>query len=899
MKKNTYQQAMGAVLFVFILLFVSGSVIAQSGAIKGKITDDKGTPLPAANVLVVGTSSGAASDYDGNFSISQVPAGTQQLKISVIGFKTETISVDVKAGETTTVNVTLAPDILNMDAVVVTGTQNPKSKLESSVAITTLDAKQMERNAPRNTADLLKAIPGFYVESSGGEGGNNLFARGIPADGSFRYVSMQEDGLPIFTSPEMMFLNIDLLMRVDQTIDRMESVRGGSGSIYTSNAAGGIINFITKTGGAVFDGSAKFTVSDYGLFRTDLEFGGPISDNLRYFIGGFYRSDDGIRPTGFKANDGGQIKGNLVYLMDKGHVRLNMKYMNDKNVFYLPVPLQGLDEELPGFDPNYGTMTSADFGLLNVAKPRTGGVQQESLDKGMNPKYYSFGGELLFDMGNDWILKNNFKKSIIDHQFNAIFSLNDPLPASAYATSVGVTNPVWSYARGSNAGVPISNMSSLNGNGLVADVGWWAVTMPLEDFINDLRISKDIGNHSFTAGYFYSYDNQKATWWWHNVLAEIKDQPRALDLFDDVNGNGTFDSGTDMYYTDNGFSKYGSTYLNYELANTVNALYLNDEFKITQEFTVDAGIRYEMGEINGWSEGTESYDMGNPDTQADDAVAYGNGKYETFTFSYDEFAWSVGLNYAFNNNFAVFTRASNGYRAPDDNNLVFGGAASARVEDIYQYEAGAKYSSPNLAFFITGFYSLFNDFPFSDEALGTGGSIINTTRYADSYTIGSEFEIIAKVGDFGANLTGTIQNMTYSNYIYTRINDPATTADDEKFDFEGNQVRRIPKIFFTLTPFYQIGSFNINVAFQYFGERFTDDANTADAVLPAFYQLNAGAAYAWRNLEFAVRASNLTNVIGLTEGNPRTESVIAGAKSYRMARPILGRSVNFAITYNF
>jgi outer membrane receptor protein involved in Fe transport len=854
------------------------------GTISGKVTDVNGDAIIGANVFLSGTTMGAATDLNGNYTIPNVPEGNYTVKASAVGYKAVESSVNVSDGGTSALNFTLEDDILNLSEVVVTGTQNPKTKLESSIAITTLDAKGIEEKAPRNTADLLKAIPGFYVESSGGEGGNNLFARGIPADGSFRYVSMQEDGMPIFASPEMMFLNIDLLMRVDNSISRMEGVRGGSGAIYASNASGGIINFITKTGGPVFQGSAKFGVSDYGMYRTDLEFGGPISDNLRYHIGGFYRSDDGIRDPGFKANDGGQIRANLIYLMDNGHVRINTKFMNEKNIFYLPIPLQGLDEELPGFDANYGTMTSMDFNYLNVRKPMGRGVQEETLDKGMHPIYFSFGGELLLDLGKDWILKDNFKKSIIDHQFNAIFSLNDPLTAEQYATNAGITNPVWSFARGSGAGDPIGDISSLNGNGLVTEVGWWAVTMPINDFINDLRISKYLKTgtlgHNFTVGYFFSYDNQRATWWWHNVLSEIKSQPRALNLQDGDTG---------MFFTDAGYSRYGSTYLNYQLTNSVNAIYANDEINIGQ-LTLDLGIRWEKGDIFGWTENTEEYDMGDPTTTADDNVVFGNGTYEPWSFDYDEFAYSIGANYAFNPNVAIFGRGSNGYRAPDDNNLVFDNAADPRVEDISQFELGAKYSSPSFAFFVTGFYSLLNDFPFSDEVIGPGGSIINQTRFATSYTPGVEFEVIYKYRGLLLNLAGTYQNPTYRDYKYT--------FNGEPYDFDGNQVRRIPKLYGTFTASYVYKGFYIGVAAQHFGERFTDDANSPDAVLPAFTQLNAGVAYTWDYVTFSIDGTNLANTIGLTEGNPRTESVVAGAKAFRMARPIMGRSFVFSVGVN-
>ncbi len=877
-RKNYFLFSM---IMIFILAF-SFTVLAQdTGTIKGMIQDQNGNPLIGANVYLEGTVHGAASDVDGTYFITQVPPGDYTAVVKYVGFKSKRADLSVSAGESSTQNFTLVEDALGMDAVVVTGTATPKKKLESSVAITTVDPKKIERLAPRNTADLLKAIPGFYVESSGGEGGNNLFTRGIPADGSFRYVSVQEDGMPVFAAPEAMFFNIDLGVRVDENIKRLEGVRGGSASIFASNAAGGIINYISKTGGNTFGGSAKFSAGDYGMFRTDLEFGGPLSENIRYHIGGFLRADRGIRSTGFTANSGGQIKGNITYMMDKGHVRLYGKYLNDRNVFYLPIPLSGLDDELEGFDANYGTMTSQDLFYLNVRKPQGRGFQEQYLDRGMNPELTTYGGELLYELAEGFTVRNKFKRSVLDHQFNAIFSLNDPLLASDYAANRGISDPVWSYARGENAGETINNMSNLNGNGLVVDVGWWAVTMPMNDFINDFAISGKLENHNVTLGYWFSHDKQEAHWWWHNVLTEITDEPRALDLMD---GN------TGIYFTDNGYSRYGATYLNYNFSNYINAFYANDEISFGK-FTLDAGIRYEIGEIDGMTENTQSYDMGDATTMADDAVIYGDGSYTPWDFEYDEFAWSIGANYKLDDNLAIFGRASNGFRAPDDNNLVFSNAVDARVEDISQFELGGKYNSPIVAVFATGFYSLLNDFPFSDEVLGPGGTIINQTRFADATAIGLELELIGSYEGFGLDFTGTFQDLTYQDYQFTQ------GGDD--FDFDGNQVRRIPKVYFTITPSYQVEALRLDFTVQHVGDRFTDDANTESAELPAFTQFNAGASYNLGAYTFAVHAVNITNTIGLTEGNPRTESVLAGEKSFRMARPIMGRTIVGSVIYNF
>lgn len=883
MRKVYYQ-----ILTSMVLVLFGVSVYAQ-GTIEGKVSNKSGEAIVGATVLLKGTTTGTVTNIDGKYSL-EAPSGDGVLRISFTGFKAQAFEFSIKDGEKITKNFTLHQDLLSLDQVVVTGVQNEKTKLESSVAITSLDAEKIESEAPRNTADLLKSVPGFYVESSGGEGGNNLFVRGIPADGSFRYVKLQENGMPVFNASEAMFFNVDLGVRIDNNVERMESVRGGSAAIFASNAPGGIVNYISKTGSQEFEGSTEISIGDYGMFRTDVELGGPINDKLTYHIGGFYRSDQGIRPTGFTANEGGQLKANMTYHMDKGYFRVYGKYLNDRNVFYLPIPLSGLDEELEGFDANYGTMTSRDLMYLNVRKPMGKGYQEQSLDDGMHPIIKTFGGELFYEFTDRLTVKDQFKRSTIDHQFNAIFSLNDPMTAENYAQAQGIANPVWSYARGNNAGEQIQNMDNLNGNGLVADVGWWAVTMPMNDFANDLSLTYDISdNNRLSVGYWFSHTKQEGHWWWHNVLTEIDEKPSALDLQD---GN------TGMFYTDNGYSKYGSMYLNYHFTNFVNAFYVNEEITIG-DLTVDAGLRYEIGEINGYTENTETYDMGNDQTMADDEVLYGNGTYDTWGFDYDELAWSIGLNYKLNDNLAAFGRASNGFRAPDDNNLVFSNAEGARVEDIYQYELGGKYSSENIAAFGTLFYSLLNDFPFSDEVLNQDGTVSNSTRYADATSTGLELELRSRFGHFGVDLTGTFQDLTYKNYIYTQVNDPDDPSDDQTFDFEGNQVRRIPKIYFTLTPYYSSNGFRLNVAIQHFGDRYSDDANSEDAKLPAFTQLNAGASYKWDKFKLAIRANNLTNTIGLTEGNPRTESVFAAEKPFRMARPIMGRSIVGSLMFKF
>src|SRR6476646_1232592 len=138
-------------------------------------------------------------------------------------------------------------DPLQLQTMVVTGTQTPRMNLDASVAVTTLTASEVTAAAPRSTTEMRRFVPGFTrVESSGGEVNENISMRGILG---VEYVAFLEDGLPVFPTMHTFFMNADNLFRPDENIDQMEVVRGGSSALYGSNTPGAIANFINKTGG--------------------------------------------------------------------------------------------------------------------------------------------------------------------------------------------------------------------------------------------------------------------------------------------------------------------------------------------------------------------------------------------------------------------------------------------------------------------------------------------------------------------------------------------------------------------------------------------------------------------------------------------------------------------------
>ena len=271
---------------------------------------------------------GTQTRANGEYVLPRVPAGSYSLQARLLGYRPESAPVEVGVGQRTVHDFTLRRDPLQLQTMVVTGTQSPRMNLDASVAVTTLTASEIDAAAPRSTTEMLRYVPGFTrVESSGGEVNQNISMRGILG---VEYVAFLEDGLPVFPTMHTFFMNADNLFRFDTNIERMEVVRGGSSPLFGSNTPGAIVNFINKTGGEVFGGTMRATAATEALARYDLNMNGPLGNDWRFSAGGFYRYDHGVRDPGFPGIQGGQLKASITRLLDKGSLRFSVKHINDR-----------------------------------------------------------------------------------------------------------------------------------------------------------------------------------------------------------------------------------------------------------------------------------------------------------------------------------------------------------------------------------------------------------------------------------------------------------------------------------------------------------------------------------------------------------------------------------------
>ena len=875
------QSYLGILFLIMCLISVPDNLFAQvQNTVSGKVFDDSGATIPGANVSIKETGKGTITDENGGYSFSNIAAGTYTIIATNVGYKTFEKKISVKEGESVVADLLLEGESQSLKEVVVTGSSSPRSKLESSVAITTMGAKAIEDRAPSSTAALLQTIPGFVVEASGGEIGNNLFARGIPSAGAYEYVQIQEDGLPVFEDGALQFANADTFYRLDETVSKMEAVRGGSASIFANNAPGGIINFISKTGQNEFMGRAKFTTSDYGMFRTDLNLSGAlIQDKLFFNVGGFYRADNGVRNTGFTANKGGQIKGNITYKFDDSdYLRVNFKHLDDRNTFYLPIPLKsnnGKIEGIDGFNPNYGTLTSVNFSHLNVPQ-YGGGTFSADLEDGSHPIIKSIGAEFKKKISEKVTFKNAFKQTNIDLNYNAIFPNGGPWTQDAYATGVQNTtasNLTYSY---------VDNGQTLDQNALIMRADLWHIEKKMNNFANNFSFSFDLDPVQLTAGYYYSNWKSNQYWNWNSYLVGVSDNPRLLNVKDNTTG---------VDHTWNGVERITWLERDAQTKGILNDIYADAEIKATDNLTFNAGLRYNKDKYSGYRDNARFFaeDLGILDNNtADDAVTTVKGNpYAYWRYDVSEWSYTAAGNYKFNDNMASYVRYSHGFRSPIEESFYDNAADLSKLEntEVNQFELGYKYSNSFFSVNANLFHMNLKNVAFTD-ILSDGSS---ENKFADVNNIGLEVETNARYEMVKLNFTFTVQKPEYDNFT-------GTNADGSAFDFNGNTARRIPKFFCNLRPEVDITKdFTAYVQFSYYDKKFTNQDNRQ--VLPAYKEVGAGLNYTYNNLRFAVDASNLFNEIGLTEGDPRQTT--AAASDVFMARPILGRAFRFSVAINF
>jgi outer membrane receptor protein involved in Fe transport len=184
-------------ILIVTFLFISSTIQAQ-GTIRGVITDSTSNDqLVGANVILLGTALGSATDLEGEYRISKVPAGNYKLKVSYVGYFSKELDITVLENKTLEVNVNLKPDIIEGEEIVVTGQAVGQvaainQQLTSNTIINVVSEEKIQELPDANAAEAIGRLPGVSISRSGGEA-NKIILRGL----SDKYTSVTLDGVKI------------------------------------------------------------------------------------------------------------------------------------------------------------------------------------------------------------------------------------------------------------------------------------------------------------------------------------------------------------------------------------------------------------------------------------------------------------------------------------------------------------------------------------------------------------------------------------------------------------------------------------------------------------------------------------------------------------------------------
>ena len=359
-------------LLLTILLFPLPASAADPGSLKGKITDKTdGEAVIGASAMLENTTLGSASDIDGNYTIPNIPAGTYRLKVNAIGYTPFSQMVTINPGQTTTVNLQLGQTTIMASEIVVGAALYEQDRLEVPVTVSVVTDEEIKEEPNPTLDEVVENVPGVVVNRSAGYGTSTIQIRGsntFQGGAIGTRVQGLYDGFPINTptTGEVVWTNVNM-----NAADKVEVLKGSAATLYGSGAMGGVIDvfgylpdkFEVKAGasGGFYDNPPSSDQSTYfddntpWFWNTYVGIGNK-TDKLNYNLLYSHADDDGFKETSQSLlND---VKLKARYDIDsKQYIQLSSYYNETKGGYpttwsfdfdftsglYTPFPELGFD----------------------------------------------------------------------------------------------------------------------------------------------------------------------------------------------------------------------------------------------------------------------------------------------------------------------------------------------------------------------------------------------------------------------------------------------------------------------------------------------------------------------------------------------------------------------------
>jgi outer membrane receptor protein involved in Fe transport len=817
-------------------------------------------------------------------------------------------AADTPAADTVPAEVA-APTGNDLQEIVVTASAQGVRKLDASFNIVSVTLEDIKQANPASTAELFKLSPGIWPEASGGQTGANIDVAGFPnGGGDSPYFTTAIMGSPLYGSPDLSFMDSSSLVRLDDTIERVEIVQGGTGAIFSSGQPGATANFILRTGSEKTTGSIGLTYGSEGSERVDAFLSGKIIDGWYGSIGGFYRVSDGVRDPQYPSDIGGQITATLKHDFDNGTLMFWYRNLSDKNQWVADFPytiVNGKVAAYPGFDQRNNTYNSKALQNITIPGPG-GGFVNDDISNGRGAALNYFGSNLNMKFDGGWAISNTFLWDGGYIPTNALVNNGNPQTLTSYIASL--TLPAALPAGAVQAHYP--GGQAVAGEQSVITEQAWQIRKKIMNLTDEFRVAKDLGlGNTLTAGVYMAYYTDNDAWsLGSNVL--MSNTPNANPIILQGVAGGNIYNVTSSQGVVNANGGYNIL----EQGSAVNlAAYLSDSWKIDR-WLFDLSARIEHINLHQQTSNLANRQLGSAFDLWDNAVSLPDGTYSPAKEINTIPTFSAGANYEFTDNMSAYVRVNNGVVFDNFdgvrcniNNGSNGCPANDPLQRIRNYEGGFKIQNKFVYVDLSGYYKEFN---------GLAYRPVNTVNVpiGPPSTYGSESKGVRLVGsvnplafmdlqplrDFKIQVNANYEDAKYKDfngcYLYTSITGTTVCGT-----INGVQLARLPTLSLRVTPSdvqtFAWGSVTEYMMYEHIGQHYQD--GTGLNPLGTYYDIGAGiVADVGENWEVRLLGSNLTNQFGLTEGNARVGgNAVQGNVGF--GRSIVGREGSIEVKYKF
>ena len=225
-------------LIIVLCCFISRQANAQKNSarysLSGKITDTSGSVLAGTSIYISDLRKGSIADANGNYAINDIPSGTYLVEIKYIGYKTILKNIFFNGNKTQDFSMEIA--VTEESEIVVTGTSKATSIKRNPIPIVSINRQFLQQNLSTNIIDALATVPGVS-EVTTGPNVSKPFIRGL----GYNRILTLYDGV----RQEGQQWGDEHGIEVDQnTVDKVEVVKGPASLIYGSDAVAGVVNLI-------------------------------------------------------------------------------------------------------------------------------------------------------------------------------------------------------------------------------------------------------------------------------------------------------------------------------------------------------------------------------------------------------------------------------------------------------------------------------------------------------------------------------------------------------------------------------------------------------------------------------------------------------------------------------